>query len=136
MLPTLSLIPSLEPPLNTNTSLLALTARNGSNPTPRQIGRLAQGTLPDMPSGTNTIFFICHPAVPTGRKATYLRIVSTIRPGKKENKRTRFTVGGNHIDYPGKVNAPTADITTVKCLLNSVISTPDVKFMTIDLANF
>jgi hypothetical protein len=104
--------------------------------TANEIGRLTQGTLPDMKSGTETMFFIPHTAVPAGRKATYLRIVAKIRPEKKENKRIRFTVGGDRIDYPGKVSTPTADITTAKCLLNSVVSTPDAKFMTIDLANF
>jgi hypothetical protein len=97
---------------------------------PNEIGRLTQGTLPDMPSGTNTIVFLPHTAVPVNRKATYLRIVAKIRPEKKENKYI------DHINYPGKVSTPTADITTAKCLLNSVVSTPGAKFMTIDLANF
>jgi hypothetical protein len=46
--------------------------------TANKIGRLTQGTLPDMASGTETMFFIPHTAVPTGRKATYLRIVAKI----------------------------------------------------------
>jgi hypothetical protein len=104
--------------------------------TANEIGRLTQGTLPDMTSGTETVFFIPHTALPTGRKATYLCIVAKIRPEKKENKRIRLTVGGDCIDYPVKASTPTADITTAKCLLNSLVSTPDAKFMSIDLANF
>jgi hypothetical protein len=36
-------------------------------------------------------------------------------------------------DYPGDVSAKTADLTTTKLLFNSVISTPNAKFMSIDI---
>ena len=89
-----------------------------------------------MPSGTNTIHFIRHTNIPADRRATYLRIIAELRPLKAETKRERFTVGGNQIDFPGKVSTPTADLTTVKLLLNSVLSTPQAKFVTADIANF
>ena len=38
--------------------------------------------------------------------------------------------------YPGDCGTPTADIITVKLLLNSVISTKEAKFMTMDISNF
>jgi hypothetical protein len=60
-----------------------------------------------------------------------------VRPEKKEPNRTRFVVGGDHINYPGKVATPTADIMLVaKILFNSVISTKRAKFMTLDISNF
>jgi len=59
-----------------------------------------------------------------------------MRPMKKEVERTRLTVGGNLIDYPGNVSTKTANLTTAKILFNSVISMPDAKFMGIDLKNF
>ena len=74
-----------------------------------EIGRLAQGVLPHMPHGTDTIHFIRHDALPPDRKTTYLRIVAELRPLKAETKRVRFTAGGNLIDYPGNVSTPTAD---------------------------
>ena len=40
------------------------------------------------------------------------------------------------MDYPGDVSTKTADITTVKILINSVLSTPDAHFMTISLKDF
>ena len=80
--------------------------------------------------------FIPHTAKPADRKATYLRIVSALRPHKKESKRIRFTCGGNRVDYQGNVSTPTSDITTVKILLNSVVSTPEAKFMTVDIKDF
>jgi hypothetical protein len=101
-----------------------------------EIGRLAQGVQPNMPTGTDTIHFIPHTDKPPDRVATYLRIVAALKPNKSEPKRIRFTVGGDRIVYNGKVSTPTADLTTVKCLFNSVISTPGAKFMTVDIKDF
>ena len=38
--------------------------------------------------------------------------------------------------YPGDCGTPTADLLTIKILLNSVISTPTAKFMTIDIKRY
>ena len=45
-------------------------------------------------------------------------------------------VGGDSINYPDDCGTPTADLLTVKLLLNSVISTKNAKFMTLDIKNF
>jgi hypothetical protein len=74
--------------------------------------------------------------VPTDRKVTYGRIVCTIRPQKEEKHRTHLTVGGNLIDYPYDVSTPTADITTAKIIFNSLVSTPNAKFMGLDIKDF
>ena len=55
---------------------------------------------------------------------------------KKEQNRTRFTVGGDRINYPGEVATPTAEMLVAKTLFNSVISTKGAKFMTLDISNF
>ena len=47
-----------------------------------------------------------------------------------------MTIGGNLLDYDGNTKTPTADLITLKLLLNSVLSTPEAKFMTIDIKNF
>jgi hypothetical protein len=47
-----------------------------------------------------------------------------------------ITMGGNLINYPGDCRTPTADLLTVKLLLNSAISTLNAKFMTLDLEDF
>jgi hypothetical protein len=39
-------------------------------------------------------------------------------------------------NYPGDCGTPTANLLTVKLLLNSIISTPNAKFMTLDLKDF
>ena len=101
-----------------------------------EIGRLAQGVQPHMQTGTDTMHFIPHTDLPPGRVATYPRIVAAEKPHKVESKRIRFTVGGDRIVYDGNVSTPTADLTTVKCLLNSVISTKGARFMTMDIKDF
>jgi hypothetical protein len=85
-----------------------------------------------MPSGLETMRYLFHHQLPPGRQATYARFVATERPHKAETKRVRLTVGGNLVHYPDKVSTPTADLSTVKLLLNSVISTPGARFATFD----
>jgi hypothetical protein len=103
----------------------------------KEVGRLAQG-MPGVVEGTDTIDFIHKHEVPADRfkDCTYSRIVASYRPEKEDPNRVRITVGGNRINYPGDVSTPTADLLTVKLLLNSVISTKGAKFMTLDIKNF
>ena len=48
----------------------------------------------------------------------------------------RLTVGGDRVNYPYNYGTPTVYLATIKYLLNSVISTPLAKFMTIDIKDF
>ncbi len=100
-----------------------------------KFGRLAQGCGGRV-KGTDTINFIKHADVPAGRIVTYARFVCVMRPQKSEPARTRLTVGGNLIDYPGDKSAPTADITTFKLLVNSTLSTPNAKMCCMDVKNY
>ena len=50
--------------------------------------------------------------------------------------RTRFTAGGEKINYPGAVATPTAEMFVAKIIFNSVISTKISKFTTIYISNF
>ena len=103
----------------------------------KELGRLAQG-MPGLADGTDTIFFIPKKDVPVDRwrDVTYGRIVVNYRTEKTDPYRTRLTVGGDCVNYPGDCGTPTVDLLTVKLLLNSVISTPNAKFMTIDIKDF
>jgi hypothetical protein len=98
-----------------------------------EIGRLAQGFLPTMTKGTDTIHFIHSTELSAGRKPTYLRVVAEFKPNKEEKHCIRFTCGGDKIHYPGKVSTETADLTTAKLLFNSVISTPGATFAAFDI---
>ena len=103
----------------------------------KELGRLAQG-LPGIVQGTNTIVFIHRADVPPDRwkDTTYGCIVANFRPEKDDPHRVRLTVVGIRINFPGDCGTPTADMITVKILLNSVISTANAKFMTIDNKDF
>jgi hypothetical protein len=87
---------------------------------------------------TETIKFVVWRDIPKDRLSdiTYARICCNERPEKTDPDRTRITMGGNLINYPGDCGTPTANLLTVKLLLNSVISTPQAKFMTIDIKDF
>jgi hypothetical protein len=103
-----------------------------------EFGRLANGVGGRIKAPTNTIKFIRRSDIPKERKkdVTYGQFVCTVRPEKKEKNRTRFTVGGDRINYPGEVATPTADMLVAKLLFNSVISTKGARFMTMDISNF
>ncbi len=114
------------------------TQKIWSNSYGNKIGRLAQG-VPGRNTGTNTIIFIPHDKVPQERAKdlTYGLITVLIRPEKKDKpNRTRLVTGNDRVNYPGDAGTPTADLLTVKLLLNSIISTPGAKFFTMDIKYF
>jgi hypothetical protein len=67
---------------------------------------------------------------------TYGSFVVDIKDHKEEKERTRLTVGGDQIEYPGDKSTRTAGLTTAKILINSVISTLGAKFLVVDIKNF
>jgi hypothetical protein len=103
-----------------------------------KFGRLANGMGGHIKNLTNTIQFIHQHEVPKYqmKDLTYGQFVCTVRPKKAEPNRTRFTIGGDRINYPGKVETPTADMLVAKMLFNNVISTRGARFMTMDISNF
>ena len=103
-----------------------------------EVGRLAQGREGGV-EGTDTMFFVHFDQIPRDRikDITNDRIVCMVRPEKDDPNRSRLTVNGARLNgFPGDLGTPTADLLTVKLLLNSVISTKDAKFMGIDIKNF
>jgi hypothetical protein len=101
-----------------------------------EFGRLAQGVGIRMPTGTDTIHFVRQNQVPKDRQATCGQVVCNKRPQKEEICRTRVNVGGDRLDYPDKVSTPTSSLTTVECLVNSIISAPKAKGATGDPKDF
>jgi hypothetical protein len=53
-----------------------------------------------------------------------------------ELNRTRLVAGGNRVHYPGNAGISTANLLTIKLLINSTISTVGAKFMTKDIKDF
>jgi len=100
-----------------------------------ELGRLTKG-IRDIP-GTDTIRFIRKEDLPAGAKVTYGRIVVDYRPQKDEKNRARLCAGGDKLpNLVGDLSTPTADLSTIKMLWNSVISTPGARYVTMDLKNF
>ena len=102
-----------------------------------KIGRLAQG-MPGRNDGTNTLFFINKNEVPDDRwkDVTYGNFFCNVRPQKEETNRTRLAFGGNNTVTSIDCGTPTANLLTVKLLINSIISTPGAKFLGLDLKDF
>jgi hypothetical protein len=75
-------------------------------------------------------------STPKHKKLTYLYVVSAFRPDKTNPRCICWTVGGNHIIYAADVNTKTADLTTAKTLISSILSTPDAKFLGINIKDF
>ena len=63
-------------------------------------------------------------------------MVATIQSTKDEVNRVHVIVGGNRLDLPGATTTHCARLTTTKFLLNSTISTPGARFMTLDIKDF
>jgi hypothetical protein len=95
--------------------------------------RLAQG-MPGQNTGTNTIIFIRRNQT---KDVTYGLITCLIQQEKvDEPNRRRLVAGGDKVQYPGNTRTPTADLLTIKLLINSTISTMGAKFTTMDIKNF
>ncbi len=103
-----------------------------------KLGRHVQG-MPGQAKGMDTIFFIPWHMVPKERAKdiTYGLITCLIRSEKiEEPNRTRLVAGGDRVHYLFDAGTPTADLLTVKLLVNSVILIPGVRFFTINIKNF
>ena len=110
-----------------------------------ELGRLCQGIghPPTNPKaqrveGTDTFRPIHYEDIPSDRRSdvTYTRVVCEVRPQKADPNRTRITIGGNRICYPGDTGTKTGSLELVKLLLNSVLSTKDARFACFDISNF
>jgi hypothetical protein len=99
-----------------------------------ECGRLFQ-RIQDIP-GTDKCFFIDLKNISNDRKITHGKIICDYKPHKKEKERVRLTVGGNRLDYSGDFATSMADITTVKILINSTLSTKDADMMMMDIKNY
>ena len=92
-------------------------------------------SLPCQPAPTVASLYQNTKSLATRNQRTSV-LCALIALKKQTHKRVRWTAGGDKIFYVGNVTTKTADITTAKCLFNSVLSTPSAQFMTMDLADF
>ena len=66
----------------------------------------------------------------------YGSICINYRPEKKDPNQECLVMGGDKIHPLIDFGTPTVNLLTVKILLNSAISTPDARYMTIDIKDF
>ena len=94
--------------------------------------------MPGQVNCINTIFFVDKASVHVDRwhNVTYGRSVFNYKHEKYDPYRTRLTVDGYCINYPWDCGTPTVALSNVKYILNSVMSTPNTKFMTIEIKDF
>jgi hypothetical protein len=109
-----------------------------------ELGRLCQGigsgTTPTSKrvAGTNTFFLIDYHDIPAHKRKEicHTMVVCEVRPEKDDPDRTRITIGGSRICYPGDVGTNTASLELFKLLLNSVLSRKGARFSTNVLKNY
>ena len=75
------------------------------------------------------IEFIFHKYKPRYIRTNYVRLVCEIKPHKPETHIIILNAGVNLINYPGEVNTPTSDLTTIKLHVNSDILDIKSRFM-------
>ena len=100
-----------------------------------EYGRLLNGNATGV-KGTNTMEIISPQKVPSTKQVTYASMVCDYRPLKEEKYRCRLVVGGDKLPYTDDAAAPAANLLETKLLINSTISQPSARFMSIDISNF
>jgi hypothetical protein len=87
---------------------------------------------------TYTYFIIDYHDIPAHKRKEicHTMVVCGVRPDKDDPDRTRITIGGNRICFPGDVGTNTTSLELFKLLLNSVLSCKGTCFSSIDLKNF
>ena len=110
-----------------------------------KLGRLCQGIEKGSKSprrqrveGTNTFKLIKFADIPQDRRHEIFHsmVVCEVKPHKEEPNRTRITVAGSQICYPGDVGTPTGSLDLVKLTINIVLSRCNARFVSFDLKNF
>jgi hypothetical protein len=98
---------------------------------------MAQGDNKTGQKGTNAMFVMTHNEIAHAYQAkkffTFANPVVDHRPQKEDPNCIRITAMGNLITYDGELSVRTVDINTAKLHWNSVVSTPNAKYMCLDI---
>ena len=108
------------------------------------MGRLCQGVgtetngIVKIVEGTKTLYVIKFEDIPKDwlKEICYTSVVWQVRPGKKDMNRTRITICGTNICYPGDVRTNTASLELFKLMINSVLSRAGAKYVCFDIEPF
>ena len=102
-----------------------------------EMGRLCQGVgtgpngIGKRIEGKNKFFVIKFEDIPKDRlnEICYTSVVCEVRTGKKDPNRTRITICGTNVCYPGDVGTNTASLELFKLMINSVLSRAGDKYV-------
>ena len=88
--------------------------------------------------GANTLFAIKFEKTPKERlnEICYTSVMCEVRPGKKDPSRTRITICGTNVFYPGDVGTNTAPLEIFKLMNNNVLSRKGAKYVCFDIEKF
>ena len=108
------------------------------------MGRLCQGVVTGtngkgkIIEGTYTFFVIKFEDIPKDilNKICYTSEFCEVRPGKKDPNRTKITICGTNVFYPGDVGTNTASLELFNLMINSVLSRAGAKYMCLDIGVF
>ena len=85
--------------------------------------------------GTKTMKMVHRSNIRKDRKVACTLRVCNYRPHNEEDNRCHITLGRDRVEYPGYLSTQKVDLTTIKCLLNSMLSKLRARFMTADVKN-
>ena len=102
----------------------------------QDIGNNPEGTGKRV-EGTDTFFVIHYHDIPSDRRTeiTYTSVIYEVRQEKEDPNRTRITILGNRICYPGDVGTTTAALELFKLLINSILSHKGARFVCFNIKN-
>jgi hypothetical protein len=134
-----STLPPIYPtgPLNLNPDGTAITYRKSHQGPNAKHWQQADAEEMERLFRSGTLRPIMYLDIPPDKEATYVNpVVSEKTKDDGALKlRTRATIGGDRIDYPYTTTAVTAELESIKLLLNAMIS-DNAAFSTVDLEDF
>ena len=137
-MPTTNLPPIFpDGPLNLNPDGTAITYRKSHQGPNAEYWHQADAEEMERLFRSGTLRPIMFKDIPENREATYVNPVCSEKT-KDDGAlkfRTRATIGGDRIDYPYTTTAITAELESIKLLLNAMIS-DNAAFSTVDLEDF
>ena len=88
--------------------------------------------------GTDTFYVIKFEDIPKDRlnEICYTSVVCEVIPGNKDPNRTRITICGTNVCYPGDVGTNTASLELFKLIINSILSRVEDKYVCFDIDFF
>jgi hypothetical protein len=102
------------------------------------VGTGNKGPRKQRTEGMDTFNIIDYADIPSDQsdEIAYTKVVCEVREQKEDPNRTRITIGGNRICFPGDVGTPTASLDLLKLIIHSVLSRRNANCACFDIKTF